>query len=55
PFIGIHPQHPSVGIFGGFGSKGVSLSPYLAHQFARHLLEGKDLDNEVNIQRCLSL
>lgn len=55
PFIGIHPQHPSVGIFGGFGSKGVSLSPYLAHQFARFLLEGEDLNPEVNIQRCLSL
>ncbi len=55
PFIGIHPGYPSVGIFGGFGSKGVSLSPYLAHQFARFLLEGEDLDAEVNIQRCLSL
>ena len=55
PFIGIHPVYSSVGIFGGFGSKGVSLSPYLAHQFAGHLLEGKDLDAEVNIQRCLSL
>lgn len=55
PFVGIHPQYPSVGIFSGFGSKGVSLSPYLAHQFARFLLEGKDLNPEVNIQRCLSL
>jgi len=55
PFIGIHPGYSSVGIFGGFGSKGVSLSPYLAHQFARFLLEGEELDPEVNIQRCLSL
>lgn len=55
PFIGIHPAYPSVGIFGGFGSKGVSLSPYLANQYARFLLEGEDLDPEVNIQRCLSL
>lgn len=55
PFIGLHPAYPSVGIFGGFGSKGVSLAPYFARQFARHLLFGEDLDSEVNIQRCLSL
>ena len=55
PFVGIHPVHPSVGIFGGMGTKGVSLSPYLAAQFARHLLDGEDLEPEVNISRCVSL
>ncbi len=55
PFIGLHPHYPAVGIFGGFGSKGVSLTPYLARQFARFLIHREDLDPEVNIQRCLSL
>ena len=55
PFIGLHPDHPSVGIFGGMGTKGVSLAPYLAGQFARHLLDGEELDPETNIRRCLSL
>ncbi len=55
PFIGIHPDQPAVGIFGGMGTKGVSLSPYLAEQFARYLLDGEEIDAEANITRCLSL
>ena len=55
PFIGLHPDHPSVGIFGGMGTKGVSLSPYLAEGFARHLLDGEEIDSEAHISRCVSL
>ncbi|QJW91334.1 FAD-binding oxidoreductase [Spirosoma taeanense] len=55
PFIGLHPSHPAVGIFGGMGTKGVSLAPYLAEQFARHLLDGEELEPEANISRCVSL
>ncbi|HLL96203.1 MAG TPA: FAD-dependent oxidoreductase [Spirosoma sp.] len=55
PFVGLHPAHPSVGIFGGMGTKGVSLAPYLAEQFARHLLDGEELEPEANISRCVSL
>ena len=55
PFIGLHPAHPAVGIFGGMGTKGVSLAPYLAEQFARHLLDGEDLEPEANISRVISL
>lgn len=55
PFIGTHPAEPAVGIFGGMGTKGVSLAPYLAEQFARHLLDGEELELEANISRCVSL
>ena len=55
PFVGLHPKYPAVGIFGGMGSKGVSLVPYLAEQFARHLLNGEELEPEANISRCVSL
>ncbi len=55
PFIGMHPRQPALGIFGGMGTKGVSLAPYLAEQFARYLLDGEDLDPEANISRCVSL
>ncbi len=55
PFVGIHPQHPAVGIFGGLGAKGASLAPLLAYEFARHLLAGEELNPEVNIERCRSL
>lgn len=55
PFVGGHPAHPTVGIFGGMGTKGVSLAPYLAEQFARYLLDGEELEPEANISRCVSL
>ncbi len=55
PFIGMHPTQPGIGIFGGMGTKGVSLAPYLAEQFARYLLDGEDLEPEANISRCISL
>jgi len=55
PFVGLHPELPCVGIFGGMGTKGVSLAPYLANQFADYLLAGEDLDTEANISRHLSL
>jgi len=55
PLIGLHPEHPAVGIFNGLGAKGVSLAPYFADEFAAFLGGGKDLDPEVNISRCFSL
>ncbi|QKZ15344.1 NAD(P)/FAD-dependent oxidoreductase [Spirosoma sp. KUDC1026] len=55
PFVGLHKGKPVAGIFGGMGTKGVSLAPYLAEQFARHLLDGEELDSEANISRCVSL
>ena len=55
PFVGLHPEHQAVGIFGGMGSKGASLTPYLAHQLTRHLLDGEDLDPATNISRYESL
>ncbi len=55
PFVGWHPAHPAVGIFGGMGTKGVSLAPYLAHDFADHLVLGKEINPAVNISRFHSL
>lgn len=55
PFVGLHPDWSSAGIFSGMGTKGVSLSPYLAAQFAGHLLNNEELDSETNISRVLSL
>ncbi|MEQ9442167.1 MAG: FAD-dependent oxidoreductase [Cyclobacteriaceae bacterium] len=51
PFLGLHPYHQTLGIFNGLGTKGVSLTPYLAHQFVQHLLENKSLNEEVDIRR----
>lgn len=51
PILGLHPQHPQLGIFNGLGSKGYSQAPYFAWQFAEQLLERGELDAEVNITR----
>lgn len=55
PFSGVHPQYKNIGIFGGLGSKGVSLAPYLAENFANYLTCGEFLETEVNIERYYSL
>ena len=51
PFVGLHPLHHSVGILNGMGTKGCSLAPYFAKQFADHLCYGKTLKPEADIKR----
>jgi glycine oxidase len=53
PFIGFHPQHEHMGIFNGMGTKGISLAPYFAEQFAEHIANGTELLAEVNVQKSL--
>jgi glycine/D-amino acid oxidase-like deaminating enzyme len=55
PFIGMHPEFQNIGIFNGLGTKGVSLGPYFAADFANFLQNNKQLNNEVNINRFSSL
>lgn len=50
PYVGMLPEKP-IGIFNGFGSKGVSLSPYFAQAFVQSLLGEKELDSAVSIRR----
>ncbi|MDZ4822434.1 MAG: FAD-dependent oxidoreductase [Flavobacteriales bacterium] len=51
PMLGRHPEFSHLGIFNGFGSKGVLLIPYCAHHFIG-FLEGKNqLDCEMDIRR----
>jgi len=54
PFLGFHPQYKNVGIFNGLGTKGLSLSPFFAHQFANHLVHSRPLMPEVDIHRVLA-
>jgi glycine/D-amino acid oxidase-like deaminating enzyme len=51
PFVGLHPIHSSVAIFNGMGTKGCSLAPYFAHEFAEHLVNQKPLTPEADVQR----
>ncbi len=51
PMIGCYSKDERIALFNGLGSKGVSLSPFLAKNLIDHLEEGKALLSEVNLQR----
>ena len=51
PFIGFHKDFQTLGIFNGFGTKGVSLSPYFAKHFVDVMVQGGKVEEEVDVQR----
>lgn len=51
PFVGIHPHYPAIGILNGMGTKGCSLAPYFAHQFAEHLTKNTPILPEAAVSR----
>ena len=51
PFVGFHPQAPSVGILNGMGTKGVSLAPFFAHQMVQHLVYDFPIAPEADVHR----
>lgn len=53
PLIGIHPQHTTLAVFNGMGTKGVMLAPYFAKQFVDFLEDNLPLDKEVDIARFI--
>lgn len=55
PFVGLHPEYKQLGVFNGLGTKGVTLAPYFAEQFANFLETGEEIEAEVNIERFFSL
>ncbi len=51
PFVGLHPVYPAVGILNGMGTKGSSLAPYFAHQFAQHLVHQSPIEPLADVKR----
>ncbi len=51
PFVGLHPNYPSIGILNGMGAKGCSLAPFFSRQLVDHLLFQKPLYAEADIHR----
>lgn len=51
PFLGLHPNFQTIGIFNGLGTKGASLGPFFAKEMANFLLNKSTLDPEVDIGR----
>ncbi len=55
PFVGFHPAYKNIGIFNGLGTKGCSLAPYYASQFATQIAKTGMLDVPVDIKRFENL
>lgn len=51
PFIGFLSRHKNIGVFNGFGTKGVSLVPFFATQYVNYLLGKGDLYPDVDLKR----
>jgi len=51
PYIGFHKKSRTLGIFNGFGTKGVSLTPYFAKHFVNVLEDNVEIEKEVNVER----
>lgn len=51
PFAGLHPMHPQLATLNGMGTKGCSLAPYFAQQLAQHLINGKPLQPDADVNR----
>jgi glycine oxidase len=49
--MGTHPTHPRVAFLNGLGSKGSLRSPWLARHLVEHLLDGAELDAEMDLQQ----
>lgn len=51
PLIGMVGKHKRIGIFNGFGAKGVSLTPFFATQFVNYLLGKGNILPEADLHR----
>lgn len=53
PVLGEHPNHKNLLIMNGFGTKGVSLTPYFSKHLIGYLEQGLSLHPEVSLKRFL--
>ena len=51
PLIGTHKTNKNYHIFNGLGAKGYMLAPLISQEFCDYLLNGKELDPEIDINR----
>jgi glycine oxidase len=55
PMLGAHPALPSMVVFNGLGTKGISLAPYFSMVLTRWMENRGSLNKEVDIERYKSL
>lgn len=55
PVVGAHPENSDVFFFNGFGTKGVSLTPYFSHLLIESIENKTPINQEIDISRYKSL
>lgn len=53
PLAGQHPEHPTLCVLNGLGSRGVLLAPFAADQLVRAVEDGTSLPGEMDISRFI--
>ena len=53
PYLGTHPTEPRLRIFNGFGSKGALITPLLAKEMSRFLINGTAFNPDADIKRVI--
>ena len=51
PFVGLHPNMPSIGILNGMGTKGCSLAPFFANELTEHLINRTPINPLADVRR----
>ncbi len=51
PLLGTHPDHPSLHVFNGLGTRGVMLGPYMANILYHHIENNAPLESYIDISR----
>ncbi len=51
PMVGMHREHPQIGIFNGLGTKGVMNAPWCAQRFCDYLIDGTPLPSDIDVNR----
>lgn len=52
PLVGQHPEHRTLYVLNGFGSRGVMIAPYASQQLYDYIEHGTPLNREMDIARC---
>ena len=51
PILGRHPKHKNLILYNGLGTRGLMIAPLLSKWLYEYISEGKELNNEVSIDR----
>ena len=51
PLVGRHSAHKNIFVLNGLGSRGVMISPYVAHALFKHIEDNQTLPNAIDVNR----